>query len=168
LLTNQKTTKISTDVRGNLGPPEVMLNTGKDWLKDRWQAASDMHGTAIQGEHWVLLEFQNPIYIDFLVLNWEAAYSNNYILEGSIDQMSWFTVYDTQASYNVLNFDEEKYGQSPGVKTKTPLHVVHTIWKEAATFPPLNKLKYLRLTIRSSAMGWGVSLWQFRVYGWDQ
>ena len=37
------------DVRGNLGECGVILNRGDDWLKDRWQAASDMGGTAIPG-----------------------------------------------------------------------------------------------------------------------
>jgi hypothetical protein len=166
LLTDMETTKISTDVRGNLGPPEAMLNNGTDWLKDRWQAASDMHGTAIKGHHWVLLEFQRPISIYSVVLDWEAAYSKNYILEGSLDQEYWSSLYDTQAYNNSLQWSEENYGQSPGVKTKTPLHVVHTMKKEVGTSSPI-KLQYLRLTIRSSAMGWGVSLWQFKVNGFS-
>ena len=42
---------VTTDTRGNLGPGSVITQKvqGNDWLKDRWQAASDMHGSAIAG-----------------------------------------------------------------------------------------------------------------------
>ena len=44
--------QVSSDVRGNLGSSQVIVQDppGVDWLKDRWQAASDMGGTAIKGE----------------------------------------------------------------------------------------------------------------------
>jgi hypothetical protein len=63
LLSRNPEVKVTTDVRGNLGPPSVMIQEtpGTDWLKDRWQAASDMHGTAIPGVHWVMLEFPSPV-----------------------------------------------------------------------------------------------------------
>ena len=31
-------------------------NAGINRLRDRWQAASDMGGTAIPGQHWVLID----------------------------------------------------------------------------------------------------------------
>jgi hypothetical protein len=184
LLSTPNTTKISTDVRGNLGPAEVMLHNGHDWIKDRWQAASDMHGTAIRGQHWVLLEFATKIHIQSIVLDWEAAYSNDYQLQGSINSRKnhppqdslWLTLFDTKTDHDdssiansVFTWSQETFGQSPGVKTKTPLHVVDTMVRKNSTIystgviPPLQSL---RLIIRSSAMGWGVSLWKVSVYGW--
>ena len=42
---------VTSDARGNLGPASVLVKDvpGENWLKDRWQAASDMGGTAIPG-----------------------------------------------------------------------------------------------------------------------
>ena len=39
--------KVTADTLGNLGPPSVMIQKfpGSNWIKDRWQAASDMGGT---------------------------------------------------------------------------------------------------------------------------
>lgn len=172
-LASPNNTKVSTDVRGNLGPPGAMVRGGTDWLKDRWQAASDMHGTAIQGHHQVLLGFHFPLDLDGLELDWEAAYSKDYLIEGAQANMVWFTLYDTrdtnQDSTNLLEMGpERKEGQSPGVKDpKVPLHVIHPFkFKNTTDAPQPPRLQYLKLTIRSSAMGWGVSLWRIQVFGW--
>jgi hypothetical protein len=55
-------------------------------------------------------------------------------------------------------------GLSPGVDEKRPLHIVHDIHlldDEAKNKP----IRYLRLHILKGATPWGVSLWQFDVYG---
>eukprot|EP00961_Rhodomonas_salina_P057788 776565-Rhodomonas_salina.1 len=40
----------TSDVRGNLGAAQTVTSSKMDdWLKDRWQAASDMSGTPIEG-----------------------------------------------------------------------------------------------------------------------
>ena len=203
LLSLPNTTDIKTDVRGNLGPPEVMLRGGTDWIKDRWQAASDMHGTAIKGHHEVLLSFRAPVQVDSIVLDWEAAFSKDYLIEGATENtndssnkdgqqkedshknLAWFAMHDSNrqedapsAQHTNDNFvlvSTEKLGKSPGVKFETPLHIVHTISRPAVstdgttytptTDPPI--VQYLRFTIRSSAMGWGVSLWRIKVFGWN-
>lgn len=56
----------------------------------------------------------------------------------------------------------KEFGQSPGVKTKMPLHVLHTI-------APLEgePFRILRIFICKPAHGWGVSLWKVDVYGMD-
>lgn len=61
-------------------------------------------------------------------------------------------------------------GMSPGVKEERPLHVIHEIRLSDSTNVEVNKVKhksmrYLRLHILKSITGWGVSLWQFDVYG---
>jgi hypothetical protein len=170
-------TRVTTDVRGNLGPPEVMVQEGSDWLKDRWQAASDMHGTAIQGVHEVLLSFHFPIELEKMELDWEAAYSKDYLIEGALSNLIWFTLYDTASddpSTNLLQMGPvREEGQSPGVKSKTPLHVIHPFFlpsknnqTQTTTTTKYPKLQYLKLTIRSSAMGWCVSLWRIKLFGW--
>ena len=92
------------DRRGNLGPCGVVVQDvpGSDWLKDRWQAASDMGGTAIPGAHWVLLDFHRPVKARSFVLDWETAYAEDYRLEGrmnisdfnNVDKYRWDVIYD--------------------------------------------------------------------------
>ena len=91
---------VTCDTRGNLGPCSVVVQSppGNDWLKDRWQAASDMGGTAIPGAHWVILDFQRQAIADKIVLDWETAYADVYRLEGcpkdDIDDDCWKIIYD--------------------------------------------------------------------------
>lgn len=163
----------TASVRGNLGPPSVVVQPrpGKDWIHDRWQAASDMHGTAIRGAHWIHLDFGTEIVPERIVLDWEAAYSDKYRLEASLEpitdqtskQKMW-TVFDITDPAQKERIEVEEVGQSPGVKTKTPLHIIHNLHPLQNTKP----LRYLRLYILSSAMGWGVSLWQFDVIGYSK
>jgi hypothetical protein len=87
---------VTADVRGNLGDAAVVLTdpNGTDWLKDRWQAASDLHGTEIRGAHWVRLEFAPHIIvgndhggggiITSIILDWETAYSDDYQIDGLV------------------------------------------------------------------------------------
>lgn len=186
----QATVHVTTDVRGNLGPAKVMLDpNGTDWLHDRWQAASDMHGTAIHGAHWVQLDFETAIVVPTrIVLDWETSYSKDYRIEGRLlcektrvknhptcgDETnraiqspgSTTLFYDTkqqhQAAPPILSVRE--YGQSPGVQQKLPLHVIHTLQLHSNTTDAVNQL---RLLIRSPFhKAWGVSLWSFQVWGY--
>jgi hypothetical protein len=168
---------VTADVRGNLGPAEVVVQPvpGTDWLHDRWQAASDMHGKNIPGRHWIQLEFTANIIVDTIRLDWETAYASDYRIEGSMNPITGgessqsvedavWTLYDgTDPNYRTVR-SEEKSGRSPGVKMEMPLHIIHTI------HPISNKkpVRYLRLYILRSATGWGVSLWQFDVLGFLQ
>ena len=151
---------ITTDVRGNLGPPESMLNNGTDWIKDRWQAASDMHGTAIKGVHWVHLDFQRLVTVSTVILDWEAAYSDDYKIEGRLkDGEEYFNLFDSDNDGQQRKTSEA--GQSPGVKAKTPLHIIHTI----EMIKESDKIQQIRIWIRSSTMDWGVSLWEVKLLG---
>jgi hypothetical protein len=192
---------VLTDVRGNLGPASVILNNRtEDWIRDRWQAASDLHGTNIQGPHFVQFTWrqnvsssrpstpklraasalENPvepmIVVQRMVLDWEAAYSDNYDVQirnastfESMPLSSWQTIFSlrpspsgppnaTGGSVVVL-----QWGQSPGVADPTPLHVLHNISVRDGNSAAASQL---RILIYTSAMGWGVSLWQVQVYGY--
>jgi len=196
--------KATSDVRGNLGEASVVLQDppGTDWLKDRWQAASNMHGQNIPGAHWVQLEFVSPsaVCVTKVVLDWEAAYATDYVLEGSLASPlpvagenpgeDRVVLYDGGDASQDRMRTVESSGRSPGVNSKTPLHYVHTI-----RFPPSatvygqregqgrdvttgddgggvvvsckDPVRFLRVYIRKPAShGWGVSLWQFDVYGY--
>lgn len=174
----------TSDVRGNLGPVSVVIQAepGTDWIHDRWQAASNMHGKQIPGEHWIQLEFQNTTVVaDRIVLDWETAYADQYVLEASLEPITneksqksdiW-VLFDGRKKNDVhamLSVSES--GRSPGVKEPMPLHVVHEIQlngnaKNDNTNNPKRHrpFRFLRLHILKSKTGWGVSLWQLDVYG---
>jgi hypothetical protein len=181
---------VATDVRGNLGPASVLLTNGTDWIKDRWQAASDMHGTNIQGSHWVQLTWtataaaaatatvpQN-VAITRIVLDWEAAYADHYDLQIQLSNQTWHSIVQSPLHLVQPHTLEQNVvpthatptirvataGQSPGVTSVTPLHVIHDIALPHSQL--LSLTSSLRLMIYESATGWGVSLWQIQVYGW--
>ena len=260
LLSRNPKVTITTSAQGNLGPPSVLNQDppGSDWIKDRWQAASDMHGTAVRGSHWVLFDFtqllvqeeeeqqeegggdgrRRGIQMTKIVLDWETAFAKDYRIEGrmimdhhhpidnsgdfvdSSNNNDWCVLYDSgdkstnnndnNSSNNekvIHRIDhypmrtEEEYGQSPGVKQKLPLHIIHTIeWTTAASTMSneeqrsnndesnnnnnnslatqqkkrsnvmgscqTTSFQYLRIFIRKSVHGWGVSLWEVDVYGY--
>ena len=66
-------------------------------------------------------------------------------------------------------------GQSPGVKTKLPLHIVHTVLlpqPDSGKNLGMNSgsgtgFRSLRVYVTKPGRGWGVSLWQMDVYGWE-
>lgn len=166
------------DTRGNLGPCSVVVQTvpGQDWLKDRWQAASDMGGTAIPGPHWVVLDFKRNVIVQAVKLDWETAYADEYRLEGSLKPPSntgsgstvvegWTVIYNSSIEYHRSALRHiSTSGVSPGIVTKKlPLHVVHYL--NLSSLPQV-ELRYLRLYIVRPAAGWGVSLWQFDVVGY--
>lgn len=187
LLSRSGNVEATSDVRGNLGPASVVIQPkpGDDWLRDRWQAASDMHGTNIPGAHWIQLDLGSDVVVDSVVLDWETAYADMYRLEGSLypvvgneneasmtedhriekgnvntNVKVWILFDGTDPAQEVVR-SVSKSGQSPGVKTKLPLHIVHKIHPISVKQP----IRYLRLNILKSQTGWGVSLWQFDVYG---
>ena len=165
--------QVTTDVGGNLGPPSVLNQVvpGKDWLKDRWQAASDMHGTEIKGQHWVELDFtqmreqDEAFWPAYAILDWETAVSTDYVVSGRRmleddvdDGDTWTVLFDSKKHA----YDTTTSGKSPGVKKEMPLHYIHN-----ATLRQEPKLiDAIRIVIRSSDHGWGVSLWQVDIYGW--
>eukprot|EP00935_MAST-01C_sp_MAST-1C-sp1_P001553 g1553.t1 len=157
---------VQTDTRGNLGPGSVITQDppGKDWIRDRWQAASDMGGTAIPGSHWVVLDFgeTKTVRPSRLVLDWEAAHAENYRIEGRLNSTEgWNVLYDGGDPAQESRRTKTESGQSPGVNFKLPLHRVHEV-KLAGDPQPL---RFMRVFIVKPAAGWGVSLWQVDVYG---
>lgn len=175
--------QVTADVGGNLGPPSVLNQAvpGNDWLKDRWQAASDMHGTEIKGQHWVELDFTQMREQDvafwpaYAILDWETAVSTDYVVSGrrrlEDDGDAWTVLFDSKKHA----YDTTTSGKSPGVKKEMPLHNIHNATLKQRLSPEAVKLDIreepklidaIRIVIRSSDHGWGVSLWQVDIYGW--
>ena len=173
LLSRDARVQMYSSARGNLGPPSVLNQDppGTDWIRDRWQAASDMGGTAIPGSHWVAMDLtgilpraSDAVHMSKVVLDWEAAYAKDYLVQtrtapprhgmGSKqthdeeDDGRWCALYDGRLDdpnardhdANASNGQPRRVavesGQSPGVKAKTPLHVVHTLDWSGPGFGP--------------------------------
>lgn len=172
LTTPERGTRAWTDVRGNLGPPDVVLNNRTtDWLKDRWQAASDMHGTAIRGSHWLRVRGLGHggvgTRVDGFLLDWETAFAEDYRLEGWWRNQSVVTYFDAQVTAHKSLRSSESFGRSPGVKQKLPLHVIHKIACPPETTS--TRVDELYLLIRKPFHGgWGVSLWRFQAFGYEE
>jgi len=176
LLSRQPGVTAQADVRGNLGPISVVLQAqpGEDWLKDRWQAASDMGGTAIPGAHWVVLDLGGQAELERVTLDWETAYAKDYHLEGKNALADgWEPIFDSAKAVHVKRRRSREEGQSPALKKPVPLHIIHTLdvtglGLGATTTGGKNRnpsFRYIRLFITKPARGWGVSLWQFDVLG---
>ncbi|SEF23295.1 beta-glucosidase [Amycolatopsis pretoriensis] len=74
--------------------------------------------------------------IDQVVLQWEAAYAKAFTLQASADGSQWSTVYSTTTG-------------TGGTQT----------------LPVSGTGRYVRLTTTQRATQWGVSLWEFQVFG---
>jgi hypothetical protein len=72
----------------------------------------------------------------------------------------WVAMYDGGDASQEFKRTKTELGQSPGVKFPLPLHRVHEI-KQLEPGP----LRFFRVFIVKPAAGWGVSLWQVKVYG---
>ena len=146
-----------------------------------------MHGTNIPGEHWIELDFcgdgatgakggeiGGPIIVTSIILDWETAYADKYRIEASStrsisgrkrdDDNDIWVLYDGTDPQQQSLRSVSEHGQSPGVKEKRPLHVVHTLSLTNGNIER-RPIRYLRLHVLKSATGWGVSLWQFDVFG---
>ena len=142
-----------------------------------------MHGKRIPGEHWIQLEFEDTeVVADRIILDWETAYADEYVLEASStsfaannnnnnhhppgdDDPAW-VLFDGRKPRDVATMRSvRESGRSPGVNEPRPLHVVHEI-RLSSSRSKNKPFRFLRLRILKSVTGWGVSLWQFDVYGY--
>jgi hypothetical protein len=140
----------TASVRGNLSPVSVVLNSKMDdWLKDRWQAAKDMSGSPILGEHWVLIDLQRSCSIKEVVLDWETAFASEYeILASPAIGQPFHSIYSTSSSTAERKVD-----------TTAKQHVVHTIGIAQ------QEARLVKLVMTKMGTAWGASLWRFDVLG---
>jgi hypothetical protein len=133
-------------VRGNLASASAVTSAStRDWLKDRWQAASDMNGTPIPGEHWVSIDLGGPHLAVSFVLDWETACADDYAVQ-ALRGGAWVTL------PTVLD-----------ARTKSTQHVVDTLSVRVGR--PALEAQQFRVLIRRPATRWGVSLWRFEIWG---
>ena len=139
------------DVRGNLGECGVIFNRGDDWLEDRWQAASDMGGTAIPGSHKVEIDLGRDVSVCSVEIDWETAYADDYAIHLDGKRVFDGAVPETRRV--------RTSGSSPGGKGR-PAHVVHDITLDECT-----PARALTIRINRGATPWGVSIWHVSVMG---
>lgn len=151
----------TASVRGNLGPPSVVLDPcTADWLTDRWQAAKNMRGDAIPGRHWLELALKAAaLNITKIVIDYEIAYSDDYEVEVFCDNGSgWVVIYKSKS--RVLQRTVQK----------SEKHIVHTIQIDNPTYPcgeSTLSISKIKLNIKNPADRWGTSVWRFFVWGYD-
>jgi hypothetical protein len=151
---------VTASARGNLGPPSVLTSGAvtRDWLRDRWQAAADMRGTPIPGDHWVQVSLPRaPCTVARLELDWEIAYADEYAVElrggdcgsggGGGGECPWTTP-------SVQRQPRRSRGD------KHLLDVVDVVDVAAAV-----GVRDVRISIVRPATQWGVSLWEVSVFG---
>lgn len=138
---------VISDVRGNLGPASVVTNEDmNDWLKDRWQAAKNMNGEPIPGEHWLEIDLQRKCIIHRILIDWEDAYSDAWTVNGALEN-SWNLIV---RSINARRVSLSKY------------HLL-----QQADVPEINRnpVRKVRLTIHRPSTRWGVSVWRVQLWG---
>ena len=175
LSTMQQGCVATADVVGNLGPPSTVLadaDDNTDWLKHRWQTASNMHGTAIPGTHWLRLTWPHVVELHSVVLHWETAFADRYAIQiwddgnssSSSNNNRWTTV--LEAPKDIVQ--TTKSGHSPGVPATVqdaPLHVIQTLSNFQQGRPPTTTSLRILMDHPGVHKGWGLSLWEVQVFG---
>ena len=147
-LLSSHATEVISDVRGNLGPATVVISESTaDWLKDRWQAARNMRGEPIPGEHYIQMRLQGPSQLLYFIIDWETACSDHYSILGSNSSAGPFIPL-AQSTNRVI-------------ASQSHQHVIHRI-ESQLQIPVI----YVKLMIKRGATAWGVSVWRFQVYGY--
>lgn len=200
---------VYADVRGNLAPASIVTQytapaltadmtteqvkavTDAHWLSGRWQAAADMSGTPIPGQHWLVLDLQgdncttlqpSPPKIAKIVLEWEDAFSKDYVVQSCTvpieDSCDACALHDWKLLAASTAFTEIR--RKPR-HIKTQLVIGGTSggkqWQynsqssDAGAIGLGAGLEYpahrcLRLVIIKPATRWGASLWQMEVWGY--
>ena len=139
---------VRASVRGNLGEPSVVTNEKvEDWLADRWQAAANMQGDPIPGQHWLEVDLGGSFALSHFLLDWEKAYAANYtLLAREAEEQEWVRVAAGAQAQEVQRSDT---------------HLVHRVVADSAHA----RGRYVRLVMHEPATQWGVSLWRLHVYG---
>jgi hypothetical protein len=136
-----------SDVRGNLGPASVVTSeVVKDWLKDRWQAAKNMQGVPIPGPHWIEVDLERACKVFKVLVDYETAYSADYAVFGRNIDEGWISLADSKKGLLTLK--------------PTNQHIVHELATDSSV-----SVRNVKLSIRSIATRWGVSVWRFQIWG---
>lgn len=141
---------VQASAQGNLGPPSVVTSEAvDDWLADRWQAARNMQGEPLPGEHWLELDLRGAAALSHFLVDFEKAHATDYAIQArAASGEEWRTVAEGRAARETERSD---------------MHIVHEL-------PALQGAsgRHVRLLIHAPATQWGTSVWRFHVYGVKQ
>ncbi len=139
----------------------MLTSTKANWLTDRWQAAVDMSGRPIPGQHYIRIDFGKGIKrVERVVLDYEVAYCGDYyfVLESERHDRTK-VVYDatTPNSYGTVTITND-------VKNKS---IEHSIKLNGLVLEEDEEEEYEIITIhlRKPGTQWGTSLWEVQVWG---
>ncbi len=138
----------SADVRGNLADASVLTRAAApgDWLTDRWQAAADMSGTPLPGEHWVQVDLERAADVDRVVLVFETAFSKRYSIQARLyEDAGWATIGTAERA---------------ATTHRSAQQVVHDVAVARGV-----RARYVRVVLHEPATQWGVSLWRVECWG---
>ncbi|KNC50549.1 uncharacterized protein AMSG_00710 [Thecamonas trahens ATCC 50062] len=156
---------VTADVAGNLGAPQVVASPQTaDWLADRWQAARDMSGTPIAGPHWLEMALAEAALPTKIVLDWETARADDYVVKArNAESGEWGVVLESSPGRKTSRGWARARDAEQGAGEK---HIMH-VWEDQQpkASKQSNLCDALRLEIAAPATQWGVSLWQFAVWG---
>jgi len=139
---------VTSDVHGNLGDPIVVLSERvENWLSDRWQAASNMQGSPIPGEHYLHLCLSQKVIIKHVIIDFETAYSNHYKLFGCVTADKCITELATSINRKIVDTSKN--------------HIIHLV--EINSEYPISSIK---LVISKPSTQWGTSIWRLQLYGY--
>jgi len=177
----------SSDVRGNLGPASVITSEKTDdWLADRWQAASNMGGTPIPGSHWVEIDLLRLCKVTSILIDWEEAFSQHWILKGKRSDGKCATPAPApalalalaqsggdDAGWTALTRSKEAF-KPPSAAKYTPKHILqaaniqdnHTGTGDTddCSAPYYDKV---RLVIFKPSTRFGSSIWRLQIKGFE-
>ena len=161
--------KVTSSVRGNLGPPKVVINEkSDDWLKDRWQAAKNMQGVPIPGRHFIQLAFDKSISkISSITLDFETAFSKSFVIsllsankQAANNQK--LLLYSYQSKHNICNINKP-------IDKSRKQHIKYTL--QCSSQKLVEKIQSLHLSLNTfriemgHSTNWGVSLWNIGIQG---
>ena len=178
-----------SDVRGNLGPATVVTDPKVgDWLKDRWQAASDMSGRPIPGNHWLTVDLgpecddDDPTsattsgalaggalpprpascLLSGAVIDFETAFADKYFFSVRTTRRTAGVVDGTGAGGDAGGWSTPvaMEGDTPRQETSEK-HIVHNL-----RFPGEGVSgRYVKLSFTGLGSRYGVSVWRLDIKG---
>nr|MDT0662520.1 DUF1996 domain-containing protein [Micromonospora sp. DSM 115978] len=133
---------------GNASAAEVLLSQGRPVTASSTENAGTPAGAAVDGNggtrwssafsdpQWLRVDLGSPTTINRIALNWEGAYASAFQIQTSTDATTWTTIHTTTA----------------GTGGNQSLTVT-------------GNGRYVRLLTTRRATPYGVSLWEFQVFG---
>jgi hypothetical protein len=169
--------EVAADVVGIVDAPTIVTSSATPGDDDRWAADYDVYGHPILGPHWIIIELPIGASISSIDINWETAYSNDWVIYGN-------TRNSNCSSYSDPNLAATLYPTTPwnicmnisggwvtlldtSVDTITTAVNGRHIIQEALIDEEVGRGDYrlIKLYMRTKATYWGVSIYRIHVWG---